>query len=83
MFLQFFFPHRAFAFGRAQLHFRNQTTEVLISEAGGDEKWKAEFTTETRRHGGIFSFRLLMVYLIFGNCESVAANVLCVSVSLG
>src|SRR5580704_14106279 len=55
MFSQFFFPHRALAFGRAQLHLRNQAAEVLISEPGRDKKRKAKFTTETERHRGMVS----------------------------
>ena len=77
MFSQFYFPHCAFAFRRAQLHFRNQATEILISNAGRNEQRKTKFTTETQRHRGIFVFGLLMVYLISGNCV-----LLCVSVSV-
>src|ERR1700676_1736015 len=53
MLLKFFFPHRAFAFGRAQLHFRNQTAEILISGTRRDEQGKAKCTTEAQRHRGI------------------------------
>ncbi len=42
MLLQFVFAHRAFAFGRAQLHFGDQAAEILVAEAGRDKKRKAE-----------------------------------------
>ena len=56
MFLQFFFMNCTFALGCTQLHFGDHAAEVLIADAGGDEQRKSEFTTETRRHGGILFY---------------------------
>src|SRR5215469_5986497 len=50
--LEFVLEDGAFFFSlRAQLHARDELTEILVAGAGGDEEGKFEFTTETRRHG--------------------------------
>jgi hypothetical protein len=56
---QLFFTDCAFAFFRAQLHFGDQTAEILIARAGGNEQRQAEFTTETLRHGGILKWLVI------------------------
>src|ERR1700722_16745404 len=56
---QLFFTDCAFAFFRAQLHFGDQTAEVLIARAGGNEQRQAEFTTETWRPGGILKWLII------------------------
>ncbi len=53
MFFEFLTGDRAFAFFGAQLHLGNQAAKVLVTGAIRDKHGKTEFTTETRRHGGI------------------------------
>ena len=63
VFLQLILADRAFAFLRPQFHFCNQAAEVLVAGAGKDEEGEAEFTTETRRHGGIQGRRPRLDYV--------------------
>jgi hypothetical protein len=59
MFFQFVFLNRTFTFLRAQLHFGNQATEVLIARPGRNEQRKTEFTTEAGRHGEILEWLMV------------------------
>jgi hypothetical protein len=74
MFLQFFFPRCAFAFGCAQFHFRYQTAEILVAETRLHQKGQSEFTTEARRHGGIVGFSI-PDFLCVGACPERSRRV--------